>query len=275
MNATHSSTDITNEIFSVSVKDDLIEPIYFKDKTGKKRKAKTQSRLLLYPRGRCLLVKSPTRDKVESFKHLYLESIKTDKFNRSEFPSSTLKGFLMDPVNDPLIYPIDLQMKGDHIKVPLNKKTSWNAFTIRVSRSHHVEDDPLFDCKEYSEENTYGECVRKELKGIFEQKLNCSPPVLAKGTDKMCNERFHQTSEESAEIFDLFVNNYFNFEPSVCKTPCTQTNYEVRLNSVVESEKLEIKLTFEPVVQVTRSVFSFTMVDFLTSLGGSVRNSFS
>ena len=176
----------------------------------------------------------------------------------------------MDPINDPLIYPNDLQMKGDHIQIPLNKDIFWRTFTVRVSRSYHVKDDPLYDCQEYSQDNTYSECIQEELKDIFEEKLNCSPPDLAKEPDEMCNKMFNKTKEESAEIFETFWNHYYNFEPSICKTPCTKTTYEVRLNSEQNYDELGLKLTFEPNVHVTRSAYSSTLVDFLTNLGGSV-----
>merc|ERR1712032_1700824 len=123
-----------------------------------------------------------------------------------------LNVFLMDPVNSPLIFPMNFQMLGNHIKVPLEKHLF--SFLIRTSRSYHVEDDPAFDCREYNQEDTYGNCVKQELVKIFEQGLNCTPPLLASETDQMCNERFNVTREESARIFDLFVNNYVDFEPS-------------------------------------------------------------
>ena len=245
--------------------EEFIGEIYFQDKIGKQNFVKAESRMLLYPQGRCLVIKPPV-DKIEYFKYLYLKSITTDKFNHSEGPSY-MKVFLMDPINDPMIYPIDLQMKGDHIDIPLNRNISWFYFIIRVSRSYHVMDDPLFDCKE---EDTYGDCEQEELKNIFEAKLNCSPPILANGPDEMCNEIYNQTKEESANVFQLFWNHFYHFEPLDCKTPCTKTTSEVRLNSVADYHNLGMKLTFEPVVHVTRSLFSSTMVDFLTSLGGSV-----
>ena len=159
------------------VKEDevLINNVTFKDRNGKTNYPKVQHRMLLHPRGRCLLIK-PSKEETMSFKHLYLYTIATQKFNASDVPF-TLNVFLMDPVDSPLIYPLDVQMKGDHIKVPLEtfrtKGKFWD-FTIKISRSYHVESDPRFQCKEYNQENAYGQCVREELKSIFEQKLNCN-----------------------------------------------------------------------------------------------------
>ena len=106
---------------------------------------------------------------------------------------------------------------------------------------------------------------------IFEQNLNCTPPLLATEPDQMCNERFN---DESERIFELFMNNYIDFEPSDCKTPCTQTRYKIHSNEKAEQKELVIKLTFKPFVYVSRSLYSTTVVDVITSLGGSVRNFF-
>ena len=100
--------------------------------------------------------------------------------------------------------------------------------------------------------------------------FNCTPPLLATGVDQICNDRFYVGKVEGSEITELFWNNYLNFEPSLCKTPCTETTYEVHLNSIVEFRDLTMKLTFEPLVHVTHSMFSTTVIDVLTSLGGAV-----
>ena len=110
---------------------------------------------------------------------------------------------------------------------------------------------------------------------IFDEGLNCTPPLLASKTDQMCNKRFNVTRDESKGIFDLFVNNYIDFEPSECKRPCTQTTYEIHLNEKAKLDHLLIKLTFKPLIRVTRSMFSTSVVDAITSLGGSVGNFFN
>ena len=59
-----------------------------------------------------------------------------------------------------------------------------------------------------------------------------------------------------------------------CKKPCTQTTYEILSNGKAELNHLLIKLTFKPLVHVTRALYSTTVVDVITSIGGSVRNLF-
>ena len=246
---------------------------YYKDKTGRKWNSELQLKDLLFPYGRCLLIK-PTTDDSISLKKLFIYPNKEAFLNLTGGQDITLKVFLMDPINSPLIYPMNFQMKGDHIRVQLdplkNDDKSW-LFAVKVSQSHHVQGDPLFDCTDYTEEKSYEGCVREELSGIFKEKLNCIPPLLSYETDQTCNVRFNLTKDESREIFDLFWNNYLNFEPSRCRKPCTHTTYEVQLKQVMEvTGYVLIGISFETVVEVTRSKFSTNIMTVLTSLGGSV-----
>ena len=110
LDGNQDSTTILNEILSVSADEELIGEIYFQDKGGEKVSIKAKTRMLLYPQGRCLVIKPPF-EKIKSFKFLYLKSFAPVKFNHSELPS-LLKVFFIDPINDPLIYPMDIQMKG-------------------------------------------------------------------------------------------------------------------------------------------------------------------
>ena len=65
---------------------------------------------------------------------------------------------------------MNFQMTGDHIKIHLdplkNDNISW-LFAVKVSRSHHVQGDPLFDCTDFTEEESYGDCAREELSEMF------------------------------------------------------------------------------------------------------------
>ena len=124
------------------------------------------------------------------------------------------------------------------------------------------------------QEDTYGSCVKQELVKIFEQRLNCTPPLLASETDQMCNERINVTHNESKAISEFFVNNYIDFEPSECKRPCTQTTYDVHVNAKAEQNYLLMKLTFKSLIHVTRSLYTTTVLEAITSLGGSVRSFF-
>ena len=122
-------------------------------------------------------------------------------------------------------------------------------------------------------ENTYENCVQNELKSIFEEQLNCTPPLIARKTDQVCDERFHVSRHMSNKLYAMFLNNYQDFEPVHCKKPCTQTKYEIeKIAGLTEEDYLVIKLTFKPFVYVTRSTYSISVIDTITSLGGSVSN---
>ena len=122
-------------------------------------------------------------------------------------------------------------------------------------------------------ENTYENCVQNELKSIFEEQLNCTPPLIARETDRICDERFHVSRHMSYKVYKMFLNKYQDFEPVHCKKPCTQTKYEIEKTAeLTEDDYLVIKLTFKPFVYVTRSAYSISVIDTITSLGGSVSN---
>ena len=269
-----NSSDILNDVLNLKMNFGLLDPYgaYYKDKHGEIWNSQLQLKDLLFPYGRCLLIKPKTNESV-SLKKLFVYPNKEAFLNLTGGPV-TLKVFMMDPINSPLIYPMNFQMTGDHIKIQLdplkNDNISW-LFAVKVSRSHHVQGDALFDCTDNTEEESYGDCVREELSEMFEEKLNCSPPLLSSDPGQMCNTRFNLTEDESADIFQLFWNNYLNFEPSVCKKPCTQTTYQVQLKQVMEVEYVLIGISFESVVEVTRSKFSTNLMTVLTSLGGSVK----
>ena len=42
----------------------------------------------------------------------------------------------------------------------------------RISKSGHVEGDPLFDCAIYTKSNSFDKCVQKELKELFTFETN-------------------------------------------------------------------------------------------------------
>ena len=187
---------------------------------------KEEFRMLRYPYWRCQLIK-PSKirsiEKTTSFINLDLNASVFKKILEDEPTNSStmLNVLLQDPTNSPLTYPLNFQMSGDRIRVPFKK--AWRIFQIRVFRTHHVQGDPNFDCMEYTEENTFGECVQKQLSDIFKGSLNCTPPLMMQKPSEphVCNQRFHLTRDEGNRIRDLFDQIHFDFIPSVCKRPCT------------------------------------------------------
>ena len=137
----HNSTHILSKILNGELWKSFY--LFFKDKAANESQPRVQFRLLLYPHGMCLLIKPPEGQM--SFKHMFMW------YNSTKWLEDVhLNVFLMDPVNSPMIFPMDFQMLGDHIRAPLEKK--YTSFVVRTSRSYHVEGDPAFDCREYNQE---------------------------------------------------------------------------------------------------------------------------
>ena len=98
----YNSTHVQNKILTGGLLN--LFKLHFKDKIGYKSHPSVQFRMLLYPHGRCLLLKP--QENQTSFKHLLLLS-KAANISCEVH----LNVFLMDPVNSPLTFP----MRGDHI----------------------------------------------------------------------------------------------------------------------------------------------------------------
>ena len=199
-------------------------------------------------------------DKHTSFISLYVNEAFLEYLKKSDKNSPMLDVLLMDPANSPLIFPHNFQMRGDRIRVPFD--LGWRIFTIKVLRFQNLNNDPHFDCEEYNEVNSYGASLKKELRNIYEVALNCTPPLLSEEPSAdvdVCNKRFNVTEDEGNKIRDLFDNN-FNFKPTFCKKPCTQTTYEVQSMQVIKSPISSIGLNFDSFVDLTESEFKTTIV---------------
>ena len=248
--------------------------------------------MLRYPHWRCQLIKPQkieTLDKLSSgislelnkvlLEHSPTRNIKGIPTNQTKEitekrsdDSPVLQFLLMDPVNSPLIFPENFQMKGDRIAVPF--ELGWRIFTIKIHRFQHLKEDPHFDCEEYDEGKTYGACVRQELKGVFKKVLNCTPPLLMEepdDDDDFCSQRFNVTEQEGNRIRDLFESHFNLFKPSSCKKPCTRTTYEVQSMEVLKYPAPYIGLSFDSTVELTETKFRNNFVTLLTGLGGSVK----
>ena len=119
---------------------------------------------------------------------------------------SGINVFLMDPANSLLMFPITFQMKGIPIRVELKDK-GYHRFQTRISQYRNVEENPQFNCKDYSLDNTYGECVRKELIGRYIGMFNCTPPWLQ--ASKRCNKRLNLKEAETEKLNELlFFDRY-------------------------------------------------------------------
>ena len=303
VNGTQNFTNIMDRLLSVKPdRGGLISQVWHLSKgVWIEETPEVEFRMLRYPHWRCQLLK-PSKikslDKDTSFISLQVNHSLKDLKGDMEHPKSVLpkyiqkKGLqkgnmkkvkqgdkdspmldflLVDPANSPLIFPQNLQMKGDRIRAPFD--LGWRIFTIKVVRFKHLNNDPHFDCEEYNEDSSYGGCLKKELRKIYESALNCTPPLLVEEPSRnvsVCNKRFNMTEDKGNQIRDMFENN-FNFKPALCKKPCTQTTYEVQSMQVIKYPTSSIGLNFDSSVDLTETEFRTTFVMLLTGLGGSVR----
>ena len=143
-------------------------------------------------------------------------------------------------------------------------------FQTRISKSVHVDDDPLFDCDVYTEENSYDKCIRQDIKALFAKELGCQPPYLSENKDDMCNKKFNVSESRSIEIFSLFWHLLFKDMKYTCKSPCTKTTYTTRDRGADPYPFKTLDITFDQTVDLTHSKFSIDSYTFLTKLGGFI-----
>ena len=261
-----TSSDVLEELLTVKSDERYVTTFWHLNKSWKNETTEGEFRILRCPYWRCQLIK-PSKIKSINKNTSFISMTSAFPEVRNESSMSVL---LLDPKNSPLTYPLNFQMRGHHIRVPFEK--GWRIFKIKVLRSEHVQGDPNFECTKYDEDNTYGDCVQKEMRNIIVDALNCTPPqmmIQEYPDDHVCNQRFDMNVEEGNELRDFF-EILFDFKPSACKRPCTQTTYEVQSTQEVEYPHSSIGLNFESVVDVTQAEFRTTFATLLTGLGGSV-----
>ena len=99
-------------------------------------------------------------------------------------------------------------MKGPPILVGVKEK-GYHGYLIKISQLRHVEGSPHYDCKDYSEENTYGQCIEEEFRRKLVSILNCTPPWLPSG--RICNKEMEIGKDESDKLDELFyIDQYLS-----------------------------------------------------------------
>ena len=177
----------------------------------------------------------------------------------------------MDKINSVRIYPNDMEMTGDPIKMKLNQEQPEAlSFRTEISRYEHVEGDPLLDCALYAEDNSYSKCARKELFDVFKKELGCVPPLLEQKPQHMCNKKFNFTKSKDRYMDRLFKPMYFHNRKFKCKPPCTKHLYSSRFVHASPSDNMYLVIVFDKMVNVVHSSFSIDGQTLLARLGGSV-----
>ena len=147
------------------------------------------TKILFHPYGRCLAVSPPEFDgNLNTLKVCFNSSY----INHLGSMSEKLVVYFIDTENSPGIYPDTFAMKGDPIQIKLDDEALVHiSFETKLTRSHHIPGDPLLDCAEYNEDNSYNDCIQNELLEFFDEKVGCAPPLLAKDPSTMCDRKFN------------------------------------------------------------------------------------
>ena len=273
-NETKLSSDILEEAFIVQNEDSqntkFIKRSEFKTISQDYIEAGINLRTLAWPFGRCFSVRLPSfQGNMGSVVNQLVLHFNDSVFNR--YADTQVKLYFMDQTSSIKVYPDENDMAGDPLAVRYHSGQKYiPKYKIKISRSQHIQGDPLMACDEYTPEKSYNECIKNELLGSFENILGCHPPLLDEEPEKMCNGRFNLSTENEEKIKKTLLD-LNNHDPSFkCKRPCTTNLYTSRLMSNIPSSETGIKLVFDRTISVTRSAISINGQTFLTRLGGSV-----
>ena len=243
---------------------------------------KMELRTLFYPYGRCIVLSPPATLKEDLVKLNSLTiNFDVDAIKKLNQTSVTLwiRIYLMDKANSAGLCPQDFDMLGDPIKVKVGDvqvgQGRYSYFKTKISRSRHVLGDPKFECSEYTEDDSYYDCITSELEDLFVRELGCVPPLLVKEEKNVCNKRFNNNNisdEKLDNLKGIFNKIYFHdIQLKKCKTPCTKTVYHSkRYLQNVPSKGLKVVIMFETSITVTESSFMIDGPTLLTRFGGSV-----
>ena len=179
----------------------------------------------------------------------------------------------MDRVSSVQLYPDEMKMTGDPIRVKIGQPPWKISYKTQISRYQQVQGDPRFECNVYTEENSYNGCIQDELLELFDKEIGCQPPLLAKDPARMCNKKFNTNTTTAKRISKLFTHVYYHDGVFNCSLPCLTNVYNSRFVHKAEKARLKpstIVITFDNTVQVFRSTFSIDGQTLFTRLGGSV-----
>ena len=68
--------------------------------------------------------------------------------------------------------------------------------------------------------------------------FNCTPPLVATNKNETCNGKVKRSEALSDDqIRKIFWKNNYDFESSMCKTPCSQTVYETEMKHTARNDR--------------------------------------
>ena len=216
----HNSSEILEDVLMVKQDQRLIEADIYLYNNVTPFKANITNTLPIFPKGRCQLIKPPVGINPNKILYLHLYfSKKTSLATSTE--EAMLTVYFRDPVNS--VWNSDFGMKGVPINIPLDTATTSHhyqtVFKINILQTVHVEGDPVLQCKTYTVDNSYNDCVQEELFEQFDKRFKCIPPLYAVNNEQMCNKEFNMTDYGDEEIKSFFWQLADQYTPNTCKPP--------------------------------------------------------
>lgn len=237
-----------------------------------KEKAEMTFRKHMYPYFRCLSIAiSPNTTLRHVSRNVLYIRFNHDAFEKFKLSLHKIKVFVLDKVNSPKFYNDGMEMEGSEIEVHTTSQPIGHVYFTRILRSEHVQGDPLYDCAVYNSDNTYDDCLRKDMKKLFAEELGCQPPPFTDDRSQMCNQNFNLSHNKDEAIKTLFSQVVFQNRKVECKKPCTKNTYKTRYVATSPSNgNTEIFLKFDRTVYITKSGFSIDGTTLLTKAGGYI-----
>ena len=131
----------------------------------------------------------------------------------------------------------------------------YKQYKAKMSWTHHVEGDPLFQCRKYEANFTLNDCVRDELHNLFLKELSCIPPLFTENRAIMCQKRFNFSTIEDNRIKRMFWRIYEKYRPLNCPSLCSKMTVETQLMYEDSFPTPTLDLIFDPEVEVSWSDF--------------------
>ena len=181
----------------------------------------------------------------------------------------TLRAYFMDVINSPRLYP-DVMEMTDEVSLVKASLNHVSTFETKIIRSHHISGDPNLDCFGYTEEDSYHDCIQKELLDMFQTMIGCAPPLLTKDQNTICNKTFNLSQAEDEKVKQIFRQIFFHNMPFNCRDPCTKNVYRTKLTHRIPRNGTSLVITFNSKINIVRTKFSTDGQTLLARLGGSV-----
>ena len=227
-------------------------------------------RNLAYPFGRCFSFTTPSIELEENTNHVKNEFIVTFDLDILRILNIPIKVFIMDTTNSIRFYPDEENMAGDTIKVD-PRTSNLLIYKTHIFRSKNIEGDPSLECVDYTKDNSYYDCLQKELKQNFNKMLGCQPPHLFPDSNNICNKRFNSLRNER-KARGLLRNLLLHDHKFECKSPCETNKYSTKLihTELQNGKSTQLNIIFDKTVSVVHTKLVHNVEETLRGLGGQI-----